>query len=100
VVRDVRQRRRRRASRLGYHRVRAPAREPAVASVRRITAGIGEPAFGPGVSWAASTLPRPQVDVADDSVVMTPRRFRDTAEGAACSDRMCGAPKSEFCNLH
>src|SRR5687768_2712759 len=51
---------------------------------------LGEPAFGRGVSWAASTLERPQVDVADHTVVMTPRRFRDTAEAAGCADTVYG----------
>ena len=79
-------------SRLEYHRVHTPARDPTVASVSRITVGVGEPAFGPGVSWAASTLERPQVDVADHSEVMTPRRFRDTADRPGYSDKVCGAP--------
>jgi len=93
VVRDVQLRARRRASRLGYHRVHASARDPVAALVHRITA-IGQPAFGPGVSSAASTLERPQVDVADHSVVMTLRLFRDTAERAACAGKVCGAPSS------
>jgi len=54
-------------------------------------AEFGELAFGPGVSWAASTLERPQLDVADHSEVMTPRRFRDTADRAVYSDKLCGA---------
>src|SRR5688572_33247238 len=41
------------------------------------------------VSWAASTLERPQVDVADHSVVMILQRLRDTAADAACADKVC-----------
>jgi len=52
---------------------------------------FGEPEFGPGVSWAASTLLRPQLDVADHSEVMTPRRLRDTTDRAVCADKVCGA---------
>ena len=98
VVRDVQLRERRRAR--GWD---------TTASTRRLVIpkclgaphhrGMGEPAFDPGVSWAASTLPRPQADVADHSVVMTPRRFRDTAAGAACSDRMCGAQLSSATSI-
>jgi hypothetical protein len=80
------------SSRLGYT---ASSRRLVTPSWHRRAGGhrgIGEPAFGPGVSWAATTSDQPQVDVVDHSQVMTLQRFRDTAADTVCADKMCGAP--------
>ena len=48
--------------------------------------GIGEPAFGPGVSWAESTPRTIAGRRRGHSEVMTLRRFRDTADDAVRAD--------------
>ena len=85
-ARDVQLRGRRPASRLGYHRVHAPARDPTVASASRRLDRV-------------SRGPRARLELAagrrrGHSEVMTPRRFRDTADDAVRADKMCGAASS------
>lgn len=53
---------------------------------------VHEPAFGRSAWQPRAMSRRAQVDVADRSWRTLPRRFRETADAAACTDRVCGAP--------
>ncbi len=71
-----------------------PTRHPVQTPARRCHGSVPSRRVDAVVSQPRSRPPSPQLDVAGTPSEGLPRRFRDTADDAVCSDKTCGAPSA------